>query len=246
MRPSHHNQHRLLTLPTRGFNHEGVRRRSVYSQAEQAWKDATYLAILDTDWIMRAFFKPAPRSLWDEMFSRHDRERQALLRWEEYNSRTGGIPPVRVLKRTGSVETVRALSEAPEPSASTSGSVSVAGNDARSSASARDSGARLARPAEKREWDDEESGSQNPHVGQSVWTRPHARTRSLSPESSDVSILGDSDVEEQNLAVDEWRANVGTPPPRTPSVYSPQRPGSPEGSIDSQWDLVEDPFMGAS
>ncbi|KAF4563809.1 hypothetical protein EYR36_003051 [Pleurotus pulmonarius] len=82
---------------SRKFNHEGTRRRSFYSPFEKEWKDVTCLALLDTDWINRPFLHPAPKSLWDEMFARHAREREELLRWEDHQKR---------LKRTGSMETI--------------------------------------------------------------------------------------------------------------------------------------------
>lgn len=87
----------------RRFGHEGTRRRSFFSPLEQEWKDVTYLAILDTDYMLRSYFKAAPKSLWDELFIRHDRERQALLRWEENKAR---------LNRTASMETIRVSPEA--------------------------------------------------------------------------------------------------------------------------------------
>jgi hypothetical protein len=62
----------------------------------------TYLAILETEWLMRSYLKPAPKNLWDEMFARHAREREELLRWDER------------MKRTSSMETVRVLDTLPE------------------------------------------------------------------------------------------------------------------------------------
>ncbi|KAK7036620.1 hypothetical protein VNI00_011553 [Paramarasmius palmivorus] len=80
------------------FGHEGTRRRSHFSYVEQEYKDTTCLAIIDTDWVMKNFTRPAPNSLWDEMFLRHERERDELLRWEERKSG---------LYRTSSTETIR-------------------------------------------------------------------------------------------------------------------------------------------
>jgi hypothetical protein len=66
---------------------------------EHEWKDVTYMAILDTDWVMRnvRVCQSAPKSLWDALFARHQREREELLRWEARAS----------LKRTSSMVTVR-------------------------------------------------------------------------------------------------------------------------------------------
>lgn len=52
--------------------------------------------------------KAAPTTLWDEMLSRHDRERQQLMRWED--DQTQSWP--KWLKRTSSMETIR-MSMAP-------------------------------------------------------------------------------------------------------------------------------------
>ncbi|KAF8828204.1 hypothetical protein HHX47_DHR4000818 [Lentinula edodes] len=87
------------------FAHEGRRRRVFFSIVEQEWKDVTCLAILDTDWMIRSRYltEATPTTLWDELLSRHNREREELLRWEEEQSqswRTG-------LKRTSSMETIR-------------------------------------------------------------------------------------------------------------------------------------------
>ena len=83
----------------RSFIHEGTRRRAFFSPLEHEWKDATYMAILDTDWVMRNVraFHPAPKSLWDALFARHQREREELLRWEAK----------AMLKRTSSMVTIR-------------------------------------------------------------------------------------------------------------------------------------------
>jgi hypothetical protein len=49
---------------------------------------------------MRSYLKLAPKSKWDEMFARHTREREDLLRWDDRR---------QVLKRPSSAETVRVL-----------------------------------------------------------------------------------------------------------------------------------------
>jgi len=99
---------KVFLSSSRGFVHEGIQRRSVYCAnegARGAWKDVIYLALLETEWLMRSFLKPAPKSLWDEMFARHAKEREQLLRWDDKQQR---------LKRTASMETVRVLDTASE------------------------------------------------------------------------------------------------------------------------------------
>ncbi|KAG5716208.1 hypothetical protein E4T56_gene10748 [Termitomyces sp. T112] len=72
------------------FDHEGTRRRAFFSPMEHVYKDVTYMGMLDTDWILRQTDRkrsqkpgnPAPKSTWDELLSRHEREREELLNWE--------------------------------------------------------------------------------------------------------------------------------------------------------------------
>ncbi|KAI9460792.1 hypothetical protein HD554DRAFT_1562754 [Boletus coccyginus] len=92
-----------------GFAHEGTKRRAVYQSDGEGmagvWRDVTYLAMLDTEWMLKSAWmranrtpKPPIVSLWDEMFARHAREREELVRWEEKHGR---------IRRTSSMETVR-------------------------------------------------------------------------------------------------------------------------------------------
>ncbi|KAH7926274.1 hypothetical protein BV22DRAFT_1033092 [Leucogyrophana mollusca] len=84
-----------------GFGHEGTRRRSAYCPEEGivgGWRDVTYLALLDTEWVLRGFLKLGPVDVWDEMFARHAREREELVNWEEKHKR---------VRRVSSTETVR-------------------------------------------------------------------------------------------------------------------------------------------
>ncbi|TFK71912.1 hypothetical protein BDN72DRAFT_957766 [Pluteus cervinus] len=95
----HWGKERALALFTKTkFIHEGTRRRSFWSPVDEQWKDLTYLAMLDTDWALRMVWLPAPNSLWDELFQRHQRERDELLSWEDRRDRT--------IKRTSSMETI--------------------------------------------------------------------------------------------------------------------------------------------
>lgn len=92
-----------------GFRQEGIRRRAFFSQIAGEWKDVTYLAILATEWIHdrsnMGRTRLLPRSLWDEILSRHQREQEEFIRKEEQKL---GTWPGR-LHRSSSVETVRAL-----------------------------------------------------------------------------------------------------------------------------------------
>ncbi|KAJ8457100.1 hypothetical protein ONZ45_g18451 [Pleurotus djamor] len=81
------------------FTHEGIRRLSHFNRLTGEWKNVTHYALLATEWLNRAYIKPAPKSLWDELFARHAREREDLLRWEDRRLKTQ-------LKRTSSMETI--------------------------------------------------------------------------------------------------------------------------------------------
>ncbi|KAF9069432.1 hypothetical protein BDP27DRAFT_1325328 [Rhodocollybia butyracea] len=118
----------MRLLMSMRFVYEGQRRRAFYSMVEQEWKDTTCLAVLDTDWMVRSKFltKAAPKTLWDEMLSRHEKEREKLIQWED--GQTQSWP--KWLKRTSSVETIRSaifLSDYKE--ANTSGSESTPPSD---------------------------------------------------------------------------------------------------------------------
>jgi hypothetical protein len=91
---------------------------------EEEWKDVTYMSILDTDWLMRNFrvYRSAPKSLWDALFARHQREREELLRWEAKAS----------LKRTSSMVTIRGSDAALTVTIPDSGSSDTSASDAES------------------------------------------------------------------------------------------------------------------
>ncbi|KAI6158194.1 hypothetical protein BKA82DRAFT_4068355 [Pisolithus tinctorius] len=94
----------LLFFTSIGFSHEGIRRRSIYQSGMDGengvWKDVTYLAMLDTEWVVRKSLlaRGAPSTLWEELFNRHSSEREKLASWEERHGR---------LQRTASMETIR-------------------------------------------------------------------------------------------------------------------------------------------
>ena len=88
-----------------GFAHEGTKRRAVYQPEGEGmagvWKDVTYLAMLDTEWMLRSTWKQGNQpiiTVWDEMFARHSREQEELLRWEENHGR---------IRKSSSTETLR-------------------------------------------------------------------------------------------------------------------------------------------
>lgn len=96
-----------------GFAHEGTKRRAVYQPEGEGmagvWKDVTYLAMLDTEWMLRStrgrgrdshVLDQPVAMLWDEMFARHSREREELVRWEEKHGR---------ITRSSSTETLKEI-----------------------------------------------------------------------------------------------------------------------------------------
>ncbi|KAH9913841.1 uncharacterized protein B0H18DRAFT_887695 [Fomitopsis serialis] len=79
-----------------GFTCEGTRRRAIISPAAPGYRDVVSLAMLDTEWHVRAQGGHGVRGVWDEMFVRHHREQEELLQLEERR---------RKLRRTASMET---------------------------------------------------------------------------------------------------------------------------------------------
>jgi RimJ/RimL family protein N-acetyltransferase len=213
---------RALSLFTKmGFGHEGTRRRSVFSPAEGAWKDATYLAMLDTEWMMRAFYTPAPKSLWDEMFARHHREREELLRWDATKSK---------LQRMSSAETLRNAAPTPDPGPS------------RSSTSSPDSAPSDVLPLLK------DKGKRKRGVSDEVLAPWDDRAVSPPPssEASDASASDESDFDSPGPVRVQRTAGVSDVALARRFAVDPfqddARSSSPEGSVgsaDSRWDMIE-------
>lgn len=96
----------LELLASAGFRHEGSRRHAFFSNAAQEWQDVTYFSMLATDWVYdengdkkRPPVSLRPKSLWDDLLSRHQRECDDLVRLEEKQAKR--------LKRVASTETIR-------------------------------------------------------------------------------------------------------------------------------------------
>ncbi|KJA16665.1 hypothetical protein HYPSUDRAFT_284726 [Hypholoma sublateritium FD-334 SS-4] len=92
----------LELLARAGFRNEGIRRRAFFSTGECEWKDVTYFAMLATEWVYDAnndtsAVRLRTTSLWDEVFARHQKECDDLIRLEEKST----------LKRSCSLETIR-------------------------------------------------------------------------------------------------------------------------------------------
>lgn len=92
-------------LARAGFRNEGIRRRAFFSTGTcewNGWKDVTYFAMLATEWVYDAnntnsAVRLRTTSLWDEVFARHQKECDDLIRLEEKST----------LKRSCSLETIR-------------------------------------------------------------------------------------------------------------------------------------------
>ncbi|KAI0776239.1 hypothetical protein BD413DRAFT_429946, partial [Trametes elegans] len=91
----HSNRARSL-FAALGFSHEGVHRRAVVGSAGE-WADVMHMGVLDTTWAIRTHVQANAKSLWDEIFERHQREREDLLRFDERQGR---------LRKTSSMELV--------------------------------------------------------------------------------------------------------------------------------------------
>ncbi|KAJ7243200.1 hypothetical protein B0H12DRAFT_838302 [Mycena haematopus] len=209
---------RMTSLLTQlRFGHEGIKRRSFFNPLIREWQDVTTLGILDTDWMMRKVYKPAPKSLWDEMFLRHERERDDLLRWDDDQT--------RLMKRTSSMETLRAVPLALDPdSCDDSDMGSIASRAPSLSASA------LADKGKKR-------------LAPSDWSRdPFDRASSSDADSEfeDAALVRKRSFVGDNIR----RSSASSPTPSDSSLDSVAHsvagfpPSSPSAS-GSDWDLLE-------
>ncbi|KAF8157005.1 hypothetical protein B0H34DRAFT_480797 [Crassisporium funariophilum] len=84
-----------------GFSQEGMRRSGFRSPITSEWKDVIYYAMLAREWVYDtngtgSCVRLRPNSLWGEVISRQQKERDELLRLEE-----------KTLKRSSSTETIR-------------------------------------------------------------------------------------------------------------------------------------------
>ena len=82
-----------------GFSHEGTRRKSRVGP-DAVYKDVTCMGMVDMDWRV-SMHSCTPRTLWDRLFDRQQREREEILTDD-------GDDEDRFLGKKGSTETLRA------------------------------------------------------------------------------------------------------------------------------------------
>lgn len=83
-----------------GFSHEGTRRKAQVGP-DAVYKDVTHMGMVDMDWKVWAMHSDTPRTLWDRLFDRQQREREEILTDD-------GDDEDRFLGRKASTETLRA------------------------------------------------------------------------------------------------------------------------------------------
>ena len=102
-----------------GFSHEGTRRKAQVGP-DAVYKDVTYMGMVDMDWRAWAMHTSTPRTLWDRLFDRQQREREEILIDD-------GDDEDRFLGRKASTETLRANIDEYARSAKSTTTGSVAG-----------------------------------------------------------------------------------------------------------------------
>ena len=111
-----------------GFSHEGTRRKAQVGP-DAVYKDVTYMGMVDMDWRIWAMHTSTPRTLWDRLFDRQQREREEILTDD-------GDDEDRFLGRKASTETLRAnIDEYARSTKSTSSVVDGSGSNAVASSS---------------------------------------------------------------------------------------------------------------
>lgn len=83
-----------------GFSHEGTRRKA-HVGPDAIYKDVTHMGMVDMDWRVWAVHSGIPRTLWDRLFDRQQREREEILTDD-------GDDEDRFLGKKASTETLRA------------------------------------------------------------------------------------------------------------------------------------------
>jgi len=105
-----------------GFSHEGTKRKA-RAGPDAVYKDVTCMGMVDMDWRGWAMHAPIPRTLWDRLFDRQQREREEILADD-------GDDEDRFLGRKASTETLRANFEEYARSAKSGATSSIAGSNA--------------------------------------------------------------------------------------------------------------------
>jgi len=103
-----------------GFSHEGTRRKAQVGP-DAIYKDVTHMGMVDMDWRIWAVDSDTPRTLWDRLFDRQQREREEILMDE-------GDDEDRFLGRKASTETLRANFDEYRPAKSTTTGSVVGGS----------------------------------------------------------------------------------------------------------------------
>ena len=115
-----------------GFSHEGTRRKAQVG-ADAVYKDVTCMGMVDMDWRVWAMHSCTPRTLWDRLFDRQQREREEILTDD-------GDDEDRFLGRKASTETLRANLDEYVQSAKSTTASSVVGGSGSNAAMSSDTG----------------------------------------------------------------------------------------------------------
>lgn len=83
-----------------GFSHEGTRRKAL-AGPDAIYRDVTYMGMVDMDWRIWGTHTHTPRTLWDRLFDRQQREREEILTHD-------GDDEDRFVGKKASTETLRA------------------------------------------------------------------------------------------------------------------------------------------
>ena len=102
-----------------GFSHEGTRRKAQVGP-DAVYKDVTYMGMVDMDWRLWAMHSDIPRTLWDRLFDRQQREREEIMTDD-------GDDEDRFLGRKPSTETLRGNIDEYVRSAKSTTTSSIAG-----------------------------------------------------------------------------------------------------------------------
>ena len=115
-----------------GFSHEGTRRKARVGP-DAIYKDVTYMGMVDMDWRVWATRNHTPRTLWDRLFDRQQREREEILTDD-------GDDEDRFLGKKASTETLRANVDEYARSAKSTTTSSIAGGSGSNAVMSSDTG----------------------------------------------------------------------------------------------------------
>ncbi|CAL1711214.1 unnamed protein product [Somion occarium] len=232
--------HIVRMFTTLGFAHEGVNRRCLLIPSpflderqvgvREESRHVIILAMLDMEWVVLSNQKALPvafvKTRWDEMFRRHQRERDCMLAVEEKADTMR-----KALRRTSSMETVKDVLFVPIKAEAETTSLSIQANSSSSPSSSS-----ISRASDPVPEDDAQKSHTQVSYASTVTTNddiqpPVRYWHPPSDRGTSVDSLREGSGSPE-LSDAEFEGSYASSPPRSPLSFAVTDSGA-----ESDWDL---------